>query len=285
MTQLGDVPFQAHVELLQFFLARRDDIIERIKGLLNAQRKPIEYQQDGFLLSHHFEDCFFTLSRHPGPIAPARSIEEAHWASGFRPRAIAGLHNDLIDPAEIMTRAFYLWRQTRWPGRNGRVRYAHTLFNVRRPARAADDAPVGCRIERRRRSALTNSRRARPALKITPADQPVLVRDARWLIQLAQSFATDNWGPISKSRPKSQRPFWKRTGLIHKAAVRMTAGHLRSQIRYYSVKNAVPIDDQSLALTARNTNALDFGLLTDLVPLLGAYEHAARVTIVRRGSN
>ena len=27
-------------------------------------------------------------------------------------------------------RAFYLWQQTRWPGRNGRVRYAHTLFNL-----------------------------------------------------------------------------------------------------------------------------------------------------------
>ena len=29
-----------------------------------------------------------------------------------------------------MIRGFHLWRQTRWPGRNGRVRYAHTLFNL-----------------------------------------------------------------------------------------------------------------------------------------------------------
>ena len=29
-----------------------------------------------------------------------------------------------------MMRAFYVWRQTRWPGRNGRVRFAHTLFNL-----------------------------------------------------------------------------------------------------------------------------------------------------------
>ena len=70
---LGQVPFQAHIELLQFFLAHRDDIVERIQGVLNAQRKPIEYLQDGSLLSRHFEDCFFIWG-HPQPIAPERSI-------------------------------------------------------------------------------------------------------------------------------------------------------------------------------------------------------------------
>ena len=43
----GQVPFHAHVELLQLFLAHRDEIVERIQGLLNAQRKPIQYLQDG----------------------------------------------------------------------------------------------------------------------------------------------------------------------------------------------------------------------------------------------
>ena len=66
--------FQAHIELLQFFLAHRDDIVERIQGLLNAQRKPIEYLQDGSLLSRHFEDCFFNSWGHPQPIASSRSI-------------------------------------------------------------------------------------------------------------------------------------------------------------------------------------------------------------------
>ena len=123
--------FQAHLELLQFFLAHRDDIVERIQGLLNAQRKPIEYLQDDSLLSRDFEDCFFTLTGLTLSQSRLRGqLEEAHWASGFRPREMPGLHNGLIDPAEIMTRAFYLWRQTRWPGRNGRVRYAQTLFNL-----------------------------------------------------------------------------------------------------------------------------------------------------------
>src|SRR6185503_14065146 len=127
----GQVPFQAHIELLQFFLAHRDEIVERVQGLLNAQRKPIEYLQDSSLLSRHFEDCFFTLTG----VTPSQSrlrgqLEEAHRASGFRPREMPGLYNGLIDPAEMMTRAFYLGRQTRWPGRNGRARYAHTLFNL-----------------------------------------------------------------------------------------------------------------------------------------------------------
>jgi hypothetical protein len=40
------------------------------------------------------------------------------------------LPNDLFDPAEMMVRGFNLWRQTRCPGRNDRIRYAHTLFNL-----------------------------------------------------------------------------------------------------------------------------------------------------------
>src|SRR5215470_19548601 len=127
----ADVPFQAHIELLHIFMVRRDEIVERIQGLLNAQRKPEHYRQDGALLSRHFEDCFFTLNDLTDSQSRLRGqLEEAHWASGFRPREIPGLHNEPADPAELMMRGFYLWQQTRWPGRNGRVRYAHTLFNV-----------------------------------------------------------------------------------------------------------------------------------------------------------
>jgi hypothetical protein len=281
VTLLGDVPFQAHVELLQFFLAHRDDIVDRIQGLLNAQRKPIEYQQDGSLLARHFEDCFFTLAG----VTPSQSrlrgqLEEAHWASGFRPRPIPGLHNGLIDSAEIMTRAFYMWRQTRWPGRNGRVRYAHTLFNVYM-IRCLElltmrlwDAGSSSAGDR-----LSQVQNALDRLwKVTSADQPVLVRDARWLIQLAQSSATDELGPYFEVAAKVAESLSEADRIeIHKAGVRMTAGHLRSQIRYYSMKKAVPIDEKSVVLSARNTNALDFALLIqELVPLLEAYEHACQ---------
>ena len=277
------MPFRAHIELLQFFLARRDEIVERIQRVLNAQRKPLDYLQDGSLLSRHFEDCFFTLTGVPHGQSRLRGqLEEAHWASGFRPREIRGLQNGLVDPAEMMIRGFHLWRQTRWPGRNGRVRYAHTLFNLyvirclellsmRLWDAGSSSAPD--RVEDR----LSHLQGVLDQLwTITPADQPALVRDARWLIQLAQSPATDELGAyfevaarIAETLPEEDRIE------IHKAGVRMTAGHLRSQIRYYSMKKAASLNEKSLVLNTRNSNALDFALLIqELVPLLEAYEHA-----------
>src|SRR4029077_7749582 len=111
-----------------------------------------------------------------------------------------------------------------------------------------------------------------------PADQPVLVRDARWLIQLAQSYATDALGPYFDVAAKVAENLSEADRVeIHKAGVRMTAGHLRSQIRYYSMKKAVPLDEKSVVLSTRTSNALDFALLIqELVPLLDAYERAWR---------
>ena len=110
----------------------------------------------------------------------------------------------------------------------------------------------------------------------TPADQPVLVRDARWLILLAQSPVTDELGAYFAVAEQVAETLSEEDRIeIHKASVRMAAGHLRSQIRYYSMKKAVSLDEESLVLSTRNSNALDFALLIqDLVPLLEAYEHA-----------
>ncbi|HUK35283.1 MAG TPA: hypothetical protein VLV86_15310, partial [Vicinamibacterales bacterium] len=278
---LRDVPFQAHIERLQFFLLRRDEIVERIQALLNAQRKPAEYLQDGALLSRRVEECFFSLT---GPTETHShlkgQLERAHLASAFKPREIPGLHNGPADPAEMMMRGFYLWQQTRWPGRNGRLRYAHTLFNlyVIRQLELLSlhlwDRDAGSSAGR-----LAQVQHVLDRLwTMKTADQPVLVRDARWLIQTAQSLATDELGPyfhveqhVADALPDDDRIE------IHNAGVRMAAGHLRSQIRYYSIKAAVPLDDRPLILTTRNSNALDFALLIhELVPLLDAYETASR---------
>ena len=58
-TPVGQVPFRANIELLRLFLTHREDIVESIEAVLNAQRKPSQYLQDHALLSRHFEDCFF----------------------------------------------------------------------------------------------------------------------------------------------------------------------------------------------------------------------------------
>ena len=270
--------FQAHVDLLQFFLARRDEAVERIQGVLNAQRKPAQYLRDAPLLSRLFEDCFFTLTGvTPGQSRLRGQLEEAHWASGFRPREIPGLHNGLVDPAEMMIRGFHLWEQTRWPGRNGRVRYAHTLFNVyvirhlELLSMRLWDAGSSSAGDR-----LAQVQNVLDELwKNRTADQPVLVRDARWLIQMALSPATDDLGAYFQVAEKIATLPEEDRIEIHKAGVRMTAGHLRSQIRYHSVKKGVSVDDDGVVLNTRNSNALDFALLIqELVPLLEAYENA-----------
>lgn len=279
--RLGQAQFQAHVELLRSFLAHRDEIVERIQGLLNAQRKPIEYLQDRPLLSRLFADCFFAgAALTPDQSRLRGRLEEAHWAGGFRPRVIPGLHNDLVDPAEMAMRAFHLWQRTRWPGRNGRVRYAETLFDlyvIRNlellSLRLWDGDAGGARARLSRIQVVLDG-----LWRGAPADRPVLLRDARWLIPLAQSPTTDELGAyfevaerVAETLPDEDRIE------IQKAGVRMIGGHLRSQIRHYSMKDGVSLDDESLVLRTRNSNALDFALLVQgLAPLLEAYEHALR---------
>jgi len=270
------VPFQANVDLLQLFLAHRGEIVESIEGVLNAQRKPDRYLQDHSLLSRQFEDCFARAAVTASATHRRAQLEEAHWAAGFRPRPVRDLHNDLIHPAEMMIRAFYCWQQTRWPGRNGRVHYAHTLFNLYvlrwlqfLSMRLWDEdsatgrlAEIQCVLD-----ALWNS---------SPANQPVLVRDARWLIPLAQSLITDELGPYFEVARQVSEALPEADALeIQKAHVRMIGGHLTSQIRYYCTKDGLPINAQSVVLRTRTSNALDFALLVQgLVALLKAYDRA-----------
>ncbi len=270
------MPFQAHVELLRLFLTRREEIVECVEALLNAQRKTIRYQQDESLLSRHFEDCFFART---GVDAGLRGqLEEAHWAAGFRPRQVQYLHNDLVHPAEMMIRGFHLWQQTRWPGRNGRIRYAHTLFNLYvirclefLSMRLWDEDPG------RAGDRLAEIQGVLDQLWVSsPAGQLVIVRDARWLIPLAQSLITDELAPYFEVSGQITETLQEADRVeIRKAHVRMLGGHLASQIRYYCAKDGVPVNDPSVVLRTRTSNALDFALLVHgLVELLNAYDRA-----------
>jgi hypothetical protein len=277
--RLGQVPFQAHVELLQWFLAHRDEIVERIQELLNAQRKPIQYLQDEPLLSRHFEDCFFTLAGVTRDQSRLRGqLKEAHWASGFKPREMPGQHNDLFDPAEMMVRGFHFWRQTHWPGHSGRVRYAHTLFNlhvIRHLAllimRLWDAGAPGAPDRLSQIQSVLDH-----LWKTTPSDHPVLVRDARWLIPVAQSPTTNELAGYFEVAEQIEETLSEGNRIeILKAGVRMAGGHLRSQLRHVSMKKGVSLDENSLVLSTRKSNALDLALLIQgLVPLLEAYEQA-----------
>ena len=304
----GQVPFQAHVELLRLFLTHREDIVESIEAVLNAQGKPIRYLQDRSLLSHRFEDCFFARTA----VAPSQTrpdlptdrgqLEEAHWAGGFRPRQVQDLHNDLIHPAEMMIRGFHFWQKTHWPGRNGRMRYAHTLFNLYvirclefLSMRLWDEDPSSVFLSKPVAQVNAGGRlaeiqgvldelwRSSPGGQLFISDasrqQPVIVRDARWLIPLAQSLITDELAPYFEVARQVREKLQEADMLeIEKAHVRMLGGHLTSQIRYYCTKDGVPglsINEHSVVLRARASNALDFALLVQgLVPLLNAYDRA-----------
>ncbi len=277
----GQVPFQANVELLRLFLKHREDIVESIETVLNAQRKPIGYLQDQSLLSRHFEGCFFERT----PVTASQTLlrgqlEEAHWAGGFRPRQVQDLHNDLIDPAEMMIRGFYCWQQTRWPGRNGRMHYAHTLFNLY-VLRCLQFLSM-CIWDEDPNSARRRLAEIQGVLdelwRSSPADQPVIVRDARWLIPLAESLITDELAPYFEVAQQLTETFQEADVLeIQKAHVRMLGGHLTSQIRYHCTKEGVSINEHSVVLRTRTSNALDFALLVQgLVALLNAYDRAVQ---------
>jgi len=275
----SQAPFQAHVELLQSFLAHREKVVERVQDLLNAQRKPASYLQDRLILSRYIGDCFFTLTAVTDEQARLKGqLQKAHWASGFKPRHVPELHNDLIDPAELMVRGFYLWQQTRWPGRNGRVRYAHTLYNlylIRSLAllsmRLWDDGPERAGDRLVQVQALLDE-----LWGSAPADQPELVRDARWLPPLAQSPTTDELAAyLDVAERIAEMPMQAQRLEIQKAHVLMIGGHLRSQTRHYCMRDGLSLDEDSVVRRTRTSNALDFALLIQsLVALLEAYENA-----------
>jgi hypothetical protein len=281
MSQAADpvviVPFEAHADLLRAFLARRDDIAARIVALLNAQRKPAAFLQDVPLLSRHFEDCFFTLAGITAEQARLRrDLDEAHWAGGFKPRQTPGHPNDLVDPAEMMSRAFLMWQRTRWPGHRGRLGYAHTLFNVYLLRRLMLLAMRLWDAERPGERLSQIQRLLDELTRTTPAEQPVLVRAAHWLFPVAQSPTTDELHGYFVVAQRIADTLSEQDRLaICAASVRMAGGHLRSQLRHVSTQKGVSIDEHSLTLSTRKSNALDLAtLIQGLVPLLEAYERA-----------
>jgi hypothetical protein len=104
----------------------------------------------------------------------------------------------------------------------------------------------------------------------------VIVRDARWLIPLAQSLITDELAPYFEIARKVTETLQEADVLeIQKAHVRMLGGHLTSQIRHYCTRDGVSINEHSVVLRTRTSNALDFALLVQgLVGLLKTYDCA-----------
>jgi hypothetical protein len=267
--------FHAHVALLQAFISRRAASVDCIERLLNCQKKPLDYQQDFTLLSRQFSDCFVAPGGRDDDRARLRDqLEHAHWNSGFKPRAQPG--NDLVDPVEQMLRGFHLWRQTHWPGQKGRVHFAQTLFNlyvVRCLAllcmRLWDDDASGASARLAQTQAVLDA-----LWTSSPAGQPRLVRDVRWLFPVAMSPTTDSLAGYFGVAQRIADTFAEADRVeTQKAWVQTGAGHLRSQLRHLALQRGVALDDKDLVLLTRISNALDIALLVEgLVTLLAAYE-------------
>lgn len=272
------VPFEAHIVLFETWLARREPVVVAIQGLLDAERQSLQWRQDRAALSKAVDDAFHAVDLDAGQLQLRGQLQLAHWDGGFRPHVMQGVHNDLADPGEMMVRAFALWRLGGWPGAEIRLRHAHALFNLYLlrvlellVMRIWDAGAEGAG------SRLAEVQRLLDALwRSSPADQPVLVRDARWLIPVAQSPTTLELSPYFDIAARvEQMPEADRLE-IQKAAVVLAGGHLRSQLRYYHLRGA-SLDEESLVLTSRRSNALDFAMTIEgLVVLLRGYEAAVQ---------
>ncbi|MCM3881013.1 MAG: hypothetical protein ND807_12965 [Vicinamibacterales bacterium] len=246
--------FSEHIAVLEQVLAGRPGIVDDIeRRLLNVRGKAAGQHSDRASIGDMLYDCFFQ--------SPAVSRD-------------APLVGDL-DPVDLILRAHHEWDRDRWPGRNGRIVSAQSLYA----------AFVVCELEHLSLKmwddghdmAAERLREVQRMLDLlNTASAAPRVRDARWLIQTAQ-------GPLTLPL----KPYFTIAGLIsetlapaerleiHKAGSVLAGGHLRSQLRHRSRETGWAFDDPQLLALTRLSNSMDTALLVrDLIPLLEAYSAA-----------
>ena len=128
---MNGVPFSDHVALLEQFLAGRQAIVDGLeRQLFSARGKANAQNGDRESIADIFNACFFespAISRHLSRLKG--QLDAAHLADGFEPARQDG-YSRALDPVELVLRACHHWDSTRWPGRNGRLVYAQSLYAV-----------------------------------------------------------------------------------------------------------------------------------------------------------
>jgi len=272
-------PFAHHIELLTALLDRQAAIVERIEArLLNVQGKDIARITDHRDLDRPFTACFFEAPGLPPALARLEGqLHAAHLADGFEPVLLERTAHQL-NPLELIVRAYGVWDRQRWPGRNGRLGYARVLYGVfmlrqleALSLRVWDDG------NERAGERLTGVQGLLDRLN-SAAAPPLLIRDARWLMQTAQGPLTRHLAPYFRIADRIAASFSDRCRLeIHEAGAKLAGGHLRSQLRYRSAERGLAPDDPAVLALTRNSNSMDGALLLrDLTSLLEAYEAACQ---------
>ena len=104
------------------------------------------------------------------------------------------------------------------------------------------------------------------------------VRDARWLIQTAQSPLTRHLKPYFMIADRVAGSFMDRDRReIHKAGAALAGGHLRSQLRHRSWQTGWAFDDPQVIALTHLSNSMDMALLVgDLDSLVGGVRRRMR---------
>jgi len=179
---------------------------------------------------------------------------------------------------DLIVVAHRYWDHYRWPGRNGRLAFAQTIFAtfVLRHLQAMSltiwDEGLEGATER-----LDDIQRLLDRLNESPRPAP-FVRSARWLVQTAQGPLARELRPYFDIADRVTRSLTPEQRLeVHAAGAKLAGGHLRSQVRHRAAEAKLPPDDPRVIATARNSNSMDVALLVrDLVPLLEAYKAGRR---------
>jgi hypothetical protein len=277
MTERVSFSFSSHVALLAALLARRGPIAEAIEGrLLNVQGKEISRSRNRAHFAQILDSCFFDAPGLPRDLARVKGrLAAAHVADGFEP-VLLDRRSHHFDPLELIARAYDHWERRRWPGRNGRLTYARSLFAAfvlsqlqSLSLRIWDDGDEQAAGHLREIQLLLDT------LNDATASN-VFVRDARWLIQTAQGPLTRDLEPYFRIAAQVSRSLAHSDRLeLHKAGARLAGGHLRSQLRYRTWETQRSIGDPDVLAITRNSNSMDGALLVrDLVALLEAYAAA-----------
>jgi hypothetical protein len=262
-----NIRFVDVVRCVSQFVRRAPQIVEAIEAnLLNVRERDLPRTRDRAPLVETLNTCF-------GERQLLENLSSAHVRDGFEIVA-RGEQAHELDTIELVARAYDFWQHHRWPGRNGRLTYARTLYAVHMlrqlehlTMRIWDDgnerAAEGLREVQQLLDGLNAA--AKPA---------VFVRDARWLIQTAQGSLTRHLAPYFRVAEQISESFTAVERLeVHKAGAKLAGGHLRSQLCYRSRESGQDIDAPDVLMVTRNSNSMDVALLVqDLVPLLEQYE-------------
>lgn len=259
--------FSEHVALLEQLLDGRDAIVDAFeRQLFNTRGRANAQNGDRESIAEVFDVSQLSAQ-----------LEAAHLEDGFEPGRQDSYSRGL-DPVELVLRACHYWESGRWPGRSGRLVFAQSLYamfvlrqlehlSLRIWDNGREHAAERLQALQRLLDVLNASR---------SAHGPMMVRDARWLIQTAQGPLTRHVRPYFIKAEHVSRSFADAYRLeIHKAGAALAGGHLRSQLRHLSRKTGWAFDDPQLLALTRSSNAMDMALLVrDLVPLLDAYAAA-----------